>query len=189
MSSDRHIIPASSSHRLTVALTGTVNVAVTVAVAGLAPADAPDPSRPPAPPAWVAPTLDQFATDLTTAIATRIEGQIMSQLTPHLDALEKAIGDVESREAAGHQHTSDQIASLQTQIADLQAKIDAGQASDADLARIDQLTERLNGLDIADQVTPPATPDSGEPAAPPADPGQPAPPDQTPPADANPPAA
>jgi uncharacterized coiled-coil protein SlyX len=75
----------------------------------------------------------------------------MSVLTPKLDALEAAIGSLESRVSAD-------IAALTQQIAELQAKIDAGTATEEEVARFDSLTQRLANVDPTISSPPPEEP-------------------------------
>lgn len=122
--------------------------------------------------------LSQVAETLAARLAPQLQelkDDLMSQLTPRLDALESAVTAAEAR-------VSGDLAGLKQQIADLQARADAGTATDAELARLDSLTARVAAIDAP---APAPTTDPGPAPAPepapapdqPADPNAPAPTD------------
>jgi uncharacterized protein YlxW (UPF0749 family) len=115
--------------------------------------------------AGVAGKLDQILSLVTQ------QDSKMSKLDDALAALEQSVTDAEARDQADH-------ATLQQQIADLQARIDAGAPNaDALAERVTALKARIDALDPnaggtttttttpPDQTQPPATDQGGAPAA------------------------
>jgi len=70
----------------------------------------------------------------------------MSVISDKLDAVEAAIGAATTR-------VQNDIATLQAQIADLQAKVDAGSATPEELARLDALRASVDAIDPTNPAT------------------------------------
>lgn len=131
----RGLIPASSNHRVTVAFTGSVGVNVSVAFAGLSPAD----------------------DSALLAAITSVQDSLMSALSDKIAEVQQALNDATGR-------VQSDVAALEQKISDLEAQIAAGNFSQADLDALDALKTQLAAIDPTQGTTLNDVPDSGAPA-------------------------
>jgi cob(I)alamin adenosyltransferase len=85
---------------------------------------------------------------------TALMERIMSVLSDKLAELDTHLTTAETRVSATNAGLKQQITDLQSQLAALQAQVAAGEATPADLAKIDELESRLDALDQASPPTP-----------------------------------
>jgi hypothetical protein len=158
--------PRDSHHTIALTVGGTLNVAVTVAVAGPAPADPADPPQQSTPPAWVAPVVERATAAVNDALsgplnALKDSAMITQQQADALNAgLDKLRTDLTGK--------FDAIGSM---LGDLRTQLDAlNQQSNVDLQPaldlVTQIDDQINAFDPNSAVpaVPPATPDQGTPA-------------------------
>jgi hypothetical protein len=84
--------PRDSHHTIALTVGGTLNVAVTVAVAGPAPADPADPSQQSTPPAWVAPVVERATAAVNDALSGPLNALKDSAMITQQKATDLATG-------------------------------------------------------------------------------------------------